>query len=164
MSTQPNLKIRLAGHRDASSLVEFNMEMAIETEGKSLDRDTLAAGVGHLLDNPRLGFYVVAEDESRGPVGGLLITYEWSDWRNGIFWWIQSVYVKPQDRRRGIYRRLYSFVRDLARDEPQVCGFRLYVERENLTAQRTYERLGMQQSHYLMFEEELGPRPIDDRD
>jgi ribosomal protein S18 acetylase RimI-like enzyme len=84
-----------------------------------------------------------------------MITYEWSDWRDGLFWWVQSVYVKPEHRRRGVYTVLYEFVKALAAADPSVRGFRLYVERENAAAQRTYERLGMSESHYKMYEELL---------
>jgi ribosomal protein S18 acetylase RimI-like enzyme len=118
--------------------------------------ETLTAGVRNLLRNDQYGFYVVAEAaDSAGRkevVGSLMVTYEWSDWRDAVFWWIQSVYVAPESRRRGIYRRLYEFVKDLAAQQ-NVCGFRLYVERENVAAQRTYERLGMTEAHYKMYEE-----------
>jgi ribosomal protein S18 acetylase RimI-like enzyme len=84
--------------------------------------------------------------------GSLMITTEWSDWRDGDFWWIQSVYVKPEFRKLGVYRAMYAFVQSLAASKPNVCGFRLYVERENLTAQKTYASLGMQETHYNIFE------------
>lgn len=150
--------LRLAEARDAQTLVEFNRAMASETEAKDLAPDVLAAGVSNLLENPRHGFYVVAEyhgaPETQGEVvASLMVTYEWSDWRNGLFWWIQSVYVKPEFRRQGIYRRLYEFVKSRAANEPDVRGFRLYVEKENRIAQQTYERLGMTETHYKMFEE-----------
>jgi ribosomal protein S18 acetylase RimI-like enzyme len=97
-------------------------------------------------------FYVVAEDDG-GLVGSLMVTKEWSDWRNGSFWWIQSVYVRPEVRRRGVYRSLYRHVQNLAAADPGVCGFRLYVDRENVVAQGTYGALGMKATRYLVFEE-----------
>jgi len=125
--------------------------MALETERKELLPEVIGAGVHSLLANPAAGFYVVAEQD--GLIGSLMITKEWSDWRNGAFWWIQSVYVRPQSRRQGVYQRLYRHVQQLAANDPKVCGFRLYVERENSRAQATYSALGMKQTHYLVFEE-----------
>lgn len=146
------MNIRLAENRDASALIEFNQAMALETEGKNLDAQTLKSGVGAVFQDEKKGFYVVAEENGQ-IIGGLMITFEWSDWRNAWFWWIQSVYILPDFRGRGIYRRLYEFVKELAASAENVCGFRLYVEKENTRAQKVYEKLGMKQSHYLMFEE-----------
>ena len=145
------MRIRLATPADAGVLIEFNAAMALETEGKELLPDVIGAGVRSLLGNPAAGFYLLAEEDSA--VGSLMITKEWSDWRNGTFWWIQSVYVRPQFRRQGIYKNLYRHVQELASKDPAVCGFRLYVERENERAQATYSALGMKQTHYLVFEE-----------
>jgi ribosomal protein S18 acetylase RimI-like enzyme len=150
--------IRLGEAIDITALVSFNQAMARETEAKDLASSVLTAGVENLLKNKQHGFYVVAEvvgTAHRDVVGSLMVTYEWSDWRNGLFWWIQSVYIKPEFRRRGIYRRLYEFVKEMAAAQG-VCGFRLYVEKENRTAQRTYEQVGMTESHYVMYEEVLG--------
>jgi ribosomal protein S18 acetylase RimI-like enzyme len=137
---------------DAPVLVEFNRAMARETEDRDLIPEVISAGVETLLKNPNLGFYVVAENNGN-VVGSLMVTLEWSDWRNGAFWWIQSVYVRPDCRRQGIYRRLYQYVRSLAERDPKVCGFRLYVERGNTAAQKTYKALGMDETHYKLFEE-----------
>lgn len=145
-------KIRRASPADASVLIEFNREMARETESKELDRSLITAGVHKLLQNESLGFYVVAEIDGN-IAGSLMITTEWSDWRNGDFWWIQSVYVKPQYRRRGIYRSLYEFIQKLADETGDVCGFRLYVDRDNSAAQQTYRSLGMDETSYRLFEE-----------
>jgi ribosomal protein S18 acetylase RimI-like enzyme len=145
------MRIRLATPADAGVLIEFNAAMALETEGKELLADVIGAGVRSLLGNPAAGFYLLAEQDSA--VGSLMITKEWSDWRNGTFWWIQSVYVRPQFRRQGVYKNLYRHVQELASKDPAVCGFRLYVERENDRAQATYGALGMKQTHYLVFEE-----------
>ena len=149
------MRIRLATPADAGVLIEFNAAMALETEGKELLPDVIGAGVRSLLANREAGFYVVAEQD--GLIGSLMITKEWSDWRNATFWWIQSVYVRPQFRRQGVYKRLYRHVQELAANDPNVCGFRLYVERENSRAQATYGALGMKQTRYLVFEE-LKPR------
>jgi ribosomal protein S18 acetylase RimI-like enzyme len=148
-----DITIRRATIDDVATLVQFNQAMARETEGKELADDILRPGVEGLLARPEYGFYVVAEpnDGPRDAVGSLMITYEWSDWRNGLFWWIQSVYVTPEWRRRGVYTALYDDAKQRAAAE-NVCGFRLYVEKENLAAQQTYERLGMSETHYLMFE------------
>jgi ribosomal protein S18 acetylase RimI-like enzyme len=145
------MRIRLATPADAGVLIEFNAAMAFETEGKELLTDVIGAGVRSLLGNPAAGFYLLAEQDSA--VGSLMITKEWSDWRNGTFWWIQSVYVRPEFRRQGVYRNLYRHVQELASKDPAVCGFRLYVERENERAQATYSALGMKPTHYLVFEE-----------
>ncbi|MBI9073529.1 MAG: GNAT family N-acetyltransferase [Melioribacteraceae bacterium] len=146
------LKIRIAGLEDADTIKEFNKAMALETEEKQLDNDVLSAGVKSLLNNPQYGFYLVAEKDDK-VVGCLMITTEWSDWRNGLFWWIQSVYVDKNYRRQGIYKSLYNYVKELADSKENICGFRLYVENENVTAQKTYESLGMKLCYYKMYEE-----------
>ena len=146
------MRIRVATPEDAATLVEFNAAMARETEGKVLLPEVIGAGVRSLLAQPASGFYVVAEEDGR-LLGSLMITKEWSDWRNGDFWWIQSVYVRPEARRRGVYRSLYRHVQGLAAADPGVCGFRLYVDRENAAAQDAYGALGMRPTRYLVFEE-----------
>lgn len=148
------MNIRLARLEDSSAMVEFNQAMAEETEGKTLDRDVLTSGVEAVFSHEDRGFYVVAELDGR-IVAGLMVTYEWSDWRDGWFWWIQSVYVLPYYRGRGIYGMLYDFVKDLAGERGGVCGFRLYVEKENVRAQKVYENLGMEETYYLMYEEKV---------
>jgi ribosomal protein S18 acetylase RimI-like enzyme len=145
------MRVRLASRTDAPAIVEFNRAMALETEGKDLLPEVIGAGVRALLAQPASGFYVVAEEE-RQVIGGLMITKEWSDWRNGEFWWIQSLYVVPAFRRRGAFRQLYAHVLALAEREPRVCGFRLYVERENAAAQAVYRALGMQETRYRVYE------------
>ena len=145
--------IRLANKRDAAAMVEFNQAMAHETEGKYLDKETLKGGVEAVFRAADKGFYVIAEADDGKIVGGLMVTFEWSDWRDGWFWWIQSVYILPEFRRKKIYRQLYDFVKQNAEQKKDVCGFRLYVERENTNAQKVYEKCGMEASHYLMYEE-----------
>ncbi|MEM9977199.1 MAG: GNAT family N-acetyltransferase [Cyanobacteria bacterium P01_D01_bin.2] len=146
------IKIRRAQIRDADDIARFNQAMALETEQKQLTPEVVLAGVSALLENSAQGFYIVAEDNSK-VVACLMITTEWSDWRNGLFWWVQSVFVTPDYRRRGIYRRMYGYVKELAAQAPNVCGFRLYVEQDNKRAQKTYAALGMTQSPYRLFEE-----------
>ena len=146
------MRIRLARRGDAGELAAFNRAMALETEGKLLYPAVSGAGVRYLLSHPAAGFYVVAEWR-RKVIAGLMITTEWSDWRNGSFWWIQSVYVQPEFRRRGVYGRLYRFVQALARKRRAVCGFRLYVERNNRRAQAAYRASGMERTDYLVFEQ-----------
>ena len=146
------MNIRIATAEDAASLVDFNQAMALETEGKKLDVDKLSPGVSAVFSDPNKGFYAVADDGST-IAGGLMVTYEWSDWRNAWFWWIQSVYIRPVARGKRIYSRMYEFVKQRAAETDSVCGFRLYVETENAHAQRVYEKVGMHASHYLMYEE-----------
>jgi len=143
--------IRAAESSDLEALVRFNQGIALETEGKQLDNDTLSQGVATVLGDESLGFYTVATCNEQ-VVGCLMITREWSDWRNGVFWWIQSVYVDAAFRRQGIYRKLYHHVQSLASSH-NVCGFRLYVEKENTIAQRTYVDQGMQETVYRMYEQ-----------
>ncbi len=148
-----HMNIRIADGSDIDALVEFNQAMALETENKRLAADILRPGVAEVFDDANKGFYVVAVAEG-SIVGGLLVTFEWSDWRNKWFWWIQSVYITPEWRGKSLYRALYDFVKELAADRGDVCGFRLYVENDNKSARRVYEAVGMRQSHYLMYEEE----------
>lgn len=158
MSQPPvaQLRIRLATPADVASLVDFNQAMARETEGKELLPEVLTAGVAAVLADARHGFYLIAETADH-VAGCLLVTYEWSDWRNGIFWWVQSVYVKPEFRGRGIYPSLYADVKCRAAASGDVRGFRLYVEKHNARAQKIYQTLGMHETDYLMYEELLPP-------
>ena len=146
------LLIRIAGDRDIEALAKFNMALAWETEQKKLDAAVVARGLQALLENPQYGFYTVAEVAGQ-VVGCIMITYEWSDWRCGLFWWIQSVYVDSEFRRRGVFRKLYEFLKEKASHEPNVCGFRLYVEHSNLAGQSTYTGVGMKETSYKFYEE-----------
>ena len=125
--------------------------MAWETEGRDLPVDTLRRGVAGIFSNRERGFYVVAETGGV-VIAGLLVTYEWSDWRAANFWWVQSVYVGAGWRRRGVYRSMYEHVKNLAAEQGHVCGIRLYVETQNEPAHRAYESLGMYRCHYHMYE------------
>jgi GNAT superfamily N-acetyltransferase len=150
--------IRAAEVADVSFLVECNAAMALETEHKTLDHNILTRGTHAVFDDPRRGFYLIAELDGK-PAGCLLITYEWSDWRNGDWWWFQSVYVTKASRRAGVFRALYAEVERRARVAGAV-GLRLYVERDNERALRTYVSLGMEEEPYRMLRRgfiEFGP-------
>ena len=148
------ITIRRADIADLETLVGFNSAMARETEDKGLCLETLRRGIGTMLEDASLGFYLVAEVGGT-PVAQLMVTTEWSDWRNAYFFWLQSLYVKPDYRRRGVFRRLYESVERQARESGNVCGIRLYVERTNTRAQEAYVNLGMAHSHYDMYEVEF---------
>lgn len=150
MQDQP-VTIRCATLNDADALVAGNIAMALETEGRELKHEAVLSGVRRALADDRRGVYYVAE-RGGSVVGQMLLTHEWSDWRDGVFWWIQSVYVVPEARRGGVYRALHRHVEDRARRTPDVCGLRLYVEAENRAAQRVYERMGMTPTSYRLYE------------
>ena len=152
MTTDENISIRVAILSDARKIAEFNSNMALETENIRLKPEVILAGATRLINDDALGYYLVAEADGQ-IVGSLMVTTEWSDWRNGQFWWIQSVYIIPQWRRKGLYRSLYEKVKSLAEENTSVCGFRLYVENENVIAQSTYDNVGMHETHYKMYEE-----------
>ena len=154
MSFSPPASVRAAREEDLGAIVRFNAAMAAETEGRALDPEVLARGVAHAFADAARGRYFVAEAAGQ-VVGCLMITREWSDWRDGWFWWIQSVYVAPEARGRGAYSALHEHVRAAARAAGDVVGLRLYAERHNERAQRTYRRLGMEETGYLLYEERL---------
>ena len=131
--------------------------MAQETEGLALDADVVRPGVAAVLADDALGFYLVAEVDGQA-AGQLMVTYEWSDWRNGLFWWIQSVYVRLEFRRRGVYSALHRHVAQAAREAGGVCGIRLYVEQDNTIAQQVYKSLEMHRTRYQMYEVEFDAR------
>lgn len=148
-----SITIRTATRDDIAHIAQWNVSMALETERKVLEPDVIERGVTAVFDEPRRGFYLVAERAGE-PAGCLLITYEWSDWRAGDFWWIQSVYVVESARREGVFRQLYEDAKQRAKQSGAV-GLRLYVETENERAQRTYAGLGMERCHYFMYEAEF---------
>ena len=153
---QSDFHIRLAEPRDLESLITFNMALAWETEGRQLDRTLLQAGVESILADSAKGFYVVMEDEPNGrTIGQLLVTFEWSDWRNGVFWWLQSVYVHKEWRRRGVFKTLYDYVLRKAECQENVAGIRLYVEQDNAVAQGVYAHVGLAAAPYKVFENDF---------
>jgi len=145
------LLIRAARPEDAPAILGFQLRMARETEDLELDRETVRDGVEAVFSDPRKGAYWVAE-RGNEMAGCLLTTFEWSDWRNGVVLWIQSVYVVPEERGRGVYRALYEHLKGRVEADPGLKGIRLYVDKRNTDAQRVYERLGMTREHYDTFE------------
>jgi ribosomal protein S18 acetylase RimI-like enzyme len=148
------MRVRNAVLDDAETIARFQLEMAIETEDKRLDSVIVDRGVLAVFGDVDRGRYVVAEMEGQ-VIGSLLLTWEWSDWRDGWFWWIQSVYVDPEHRRTGVFRKLYEHVVHQAEARPDVLGIRLYVENANTQAQAVYSSLGMRHSGYEVFELEF---------
>lgn len=150
---QSEFHVRLAEPRDRESLVTFNLALARETEGRQLDGALIQAGVESLLADSAKGFYVVMEHRPNGRmIGQLLITFEWSDWRNAVFWWLQSVYVHKEWRRRGVFKQLYDYVLREAERQGNVAGIRLYVEQDNTVAQGVYAHVGLAAAPYKVFE------------
>lgn len=145
------LTVRRATTADLPTIVEFNLRLAEESEAKTLDRQLLTAGVRAALADPLKGPYFLAEQDGQA-VGTMQITTEWSDWRNGWFWWIQGVYVRADARRRGVFGTLYQHVYETAKNDPTVIGLRLYVEHENTRAQATYLSLGLSWTSYRVME------------
>jgi len=145
------MQIRDATLVDQSIIADFNSRMAAETEGRPLDANLIGPGVAALLADPAKGRYWVAEIDGR-IAGQLMVTYEWSDWRNGMLWWIQSVYVHADYRRQGVFSALYKHVESLARSDEEACGIRLYVETDNQQARLTYRSLGMSEPGYVVME------------
>ncbi|WP_319479202.1 GNAT family N-acetyltransferase [uncultured Draconibacterium sp.] len=143
--------IRQATLKDHKSLVEFQLAMAHETEGIELHAPTVEKGVKAVLNDSNKGHYYVAEKNGQ-VVSSLLTTFEWSDWRNGTILWIQSVYVMPEFRRKGVYRKMYAHIKDIVMKADNLNGIRLYADKTNVAAQKTYENLGMNQDHYVTFE------------
>lgn len=148
-----SLTIRRATPADEGVLVAFNAALAWETEHKRLNPEVLAAGVRAVFTDPAKGFYTVALDGAGEVVGQMMVTFEWSDWRNGWFWWVQSVYVREDARRSGVFRSLYRSIQREATEDPTVIGLRLYVEEDNARARATYAALGMTITTYGMMEE-----------
>jgi len=142
--------IRKANPSDAAAIIDFQLKMAWETEKLSLNKETVTKGVNAVFRDDSRGRYFVAEAEGK-QIASLLITYEWSDWRNCNVWWFQSVYVIPEYRRKGVFREMYSFIKGLA-EENNIAGLRLYVETRNSAARKTYESLGMSSEHYSFYE------------
>jgi ribosomal protein S18 acetylase RimI-like enzyme len=151
------LAIRPARATDLEFLVEGNALLALETEGRELDRDLLAEGVALALADEARGRYFLADDGEE-PIGQLLVTREWSDWRAGWFWWVCSIYVVPAARGRGVFTLLWQHLLSLAQRDPEVCGIRLYVDERNDAALAVYDRIGMRDAGYRVFEVDFTPR------
>ena len=147
------IKIRIAERTDIDAIVKFNFALATETESKLLDANIVQNGVEAIFDDNNLGFYLLAVSNEI-PVAQLTITKEWSDWRNANFWWIQSVYVIPEYRKKRIFNNLYKYVVEKAKYSSNVCGVRLYVDKENIRAQKVYTKIGMEESNYIFYEED----------
>lgn len=147
------MDIRIGTMADAKAIAQFQVDMALESEGTLLGIDTLLDGVRHAMEDAQKGTYLVAEVDGN-PVGSLLLTKEWSDWNDGWYYWIQSVFVKAEHRRKGLYRAMYEKAKQIARADG-ASQIRLYVDKTNERGQKTYQALGMHESHYLMYEAEL---------
>lgn len=153
-SINSQIDIRIADINDAPVIARFTGSMALETEGMELDADVVLSGVANAIKNEKFGFYVVAQKDGAA-IACMMVTYEWSDWRNGVQWWLQSVYVEPDSRNMGVFSEMFDFVVGLASKEENVCGIRLYVDRSNASAISTYESLGFTPTDYLLFEKTL---------
>ncbi|MEM3069039.1 MAG: N-acetyltransferase [Nitrososphaerales archaeon] len=149
-----DILIRKAEMKDAERIADFNILMARETEGKELDKSIVLEGVKAVINDSHKGFYLVAEKTSNSKeiVGQLMVTFEWSDWRNKCFWWIQSAYVDKRFRKRGIFSRLYEHIVKMANLRSDVSGLRLYVEKYNETAKQVYESLGFMKTSYEIYQ------------
>ena len=153
MNTDLDLTITRGKASDIDAIVRFQADMAMESEGIMLDMDRLTLGVSSAINDEQKGIYLVARANGT-PIGSLMLTREWSDWNNQWYWWIQSVYVMPEYRKKGVYKAMYTTLKDMAR-ENGVSQIRLYADKSNVSAQHVYKRLGMHESHYLMFEEKI---------
>ncbi len=159
MNTAVNPTIREAAPQDCETIARFNVLLARESESLALDPSVVCQGVQALLGDRRKGIYFVAGAVG-AVIGQVLITYEWSDWRNGNIWWLQSVYVQKDFRRRGIFKALFTHVLEQARRQTEVCGVRLYMDTHNDAARQAYRRLGMKQTNYVVFETEMERRAL----
>ncbi len=149
--------IRKAKLEDLEKIVDFNIQMAEETEDKILDKSIVREGVKAVLKNELKGFYLIAEDSENVQMltGQLMITFEWSDWRNKVFWWIQSVYVDKKYRKQKVFSRLFETITRMAFSQENVTGLRLYVEKNNDSAKQVYEKIGMKKTPYELYEKTL---------
>ena len=145
------MNIRKALNKDIDVIARYNYNLAYETENKILDMNILTKGVEAIIKDENKGIYHVCEINGE-VVGQIMYTYEWSDWRNGTFLWIQSVYVNKEFRRMGVFKALYKFIRDIADNDNNICGIRLYVEKENTIAKKTYKNIGMKECNYYIYE------------
>ena len=153
MTNNSKYLIEKGNSADIEAIAHFQVEMAMESEGTTLDLERVTRGVTMAMNDEAKGQYIVARSEGK-VVGSLMLTREWSDWNCQWYWWIQSVYVEPLHRGKGVYRAMYEWVKQLAREQ-NVSQIRLYVDNVNFTAQQAYQHLGMTEAHYLMYEEEI---------
>ena len=153
MMTEAKYEIAIGGVDDVEAIARFQVEMAMESEGTELNLERVTRGVTMAMNDISKGEYIVARHDGRA-VGSLMLTREWSDWNCQWYWWIQSVYVEPQHRGKGVYKAMYATVKQMAKEQ-NVSQIRLYVDKTNTTAQQAYQRLGMSETHYLMYEEEI---------
>lgn len=153
MMTEAKYEIAIGGVDDVEAIARFQVEMAMESEGTELNLERVTRGVTMAMADESKGRYIVARIDGEA-VGSLMLTREWSDWNCQWYWWIQSVYVEPQHRGKGVYKAMYATVKQMAKEQ-NVSQIRLYVDKTNTTAQQAYQRLGMSETHYLMYEEEI---------
>jgi GNAT superfamily N-acetyltransferase len=146
-----NVSLRRGELRDHSFIVESQMAMAEESEGLKLSLSTLQKGVSRILENSEIGFYLIAEIDNK-PSAMLLVLKEWSDWRNAWIYWIHSLFVNPAVRKQGVYRKMYEYLQNEVKSSSEVKGIRLYVDKKNITGQKTYQALGMNGEHYDLYE------------
>jgi GNAT superfamily N-acetyltransferase len=158
-----NITVRDATSADIDAIVGYNQRLAGETEGKSLDPAVIGAGVRRGFSSPGMCRYFVAEAGGR-VIGTTMLTYELTDWRDGVIWWLQSVFIEPEFRRHGVFRAIYRHIETLARQHPDVRGLRLYVHRDNARAMKTYEALGMEKAEYELYEHDWSGsvHPVDE--
>ncbi|HEX8040161.1 MAG TPA: GNAT family N-acetyltransferase [Chryseosolibacter sp.] len=145
------MTIRPATLEDIPVIAEFQIRLAAETESVHLDRALVSTGIHALFNDPSKGTYYVAESGAE-VAGCFLITYEWSDWRNAMIWWLQSVYVAEPERKKGVFRKMHEYIIETISNDPAIAGLRLYVEKSNVRAQAVYRSLGMDGDHYTVFE------------
>jgi GNAT superfamily N-acetyltransferase len=158
-----NITVRDATPADVNLIVGYNQRLAGETEGKSLDPAVIGAGVRRGFACPEMCRYFVAEADGR-VIGTTMLTYELTDWRDGVIWWLQSVFIEPEFRRHGVFRAIYRHIENLARSHPDVRGLRLYVHRDNARAMKTYEAMGMEKAGYELYEHDWSGsvHPVDE--
>lgn len=148
-----NYIIKTGTNEDIQAIAQFQVDMAMESEGTTLDMTIVTRGVTHAMEDKSKGRYIIAYHDGK-PIGSLMLTKEWSDWTDKWYWWIQSVYVKPEFRGKGVYKAMYETVKQEAKVE-DISVVRLYVDKSNLRAQKAYQKLGMHESHYLLYEEDI---------
>lgn len=148
-----NFSIKFGTTEDIQAIAQFQVDMAMESEGTTLNMDVVVRGVTHAMEDNSKGTYVIAHADGKA-IGSLMLTKEWSDWTDKWYWWIQSVYVKPEYRGKGVYKAMYNTIKEVAKTE-NISQIRLYVDKTNFRAQKVYQKSGMHESHYLLYEEDI---------